>query len=180
MKTIFKKNPENMSLVTVEKEPECDWVFNGEGLAHRKYDGTCCMIDEGIMYKRRTVRKGKKVPYGFIAVDFDENTGKHFGWVPVDFKEDKFHKEAYQKIGYFANGTYELVGPKIQGNVERFDFHRLLKHDLCEIYGDIPTTYDEMKLWFANKDIEGVVFHHPDGRKAKIRKTDFGLRSSFK
>jgi hypothetical protein len=28
----------------------------------------------------------------------------------------------------------------------------------------------------AGQDMEGIVFHHPDGRKAKIKKRDFGQK----
>jgi len=165
-----------MALVTREKEPECNWVFNGESFAHRKYDGTCCMIKDGVLYKRRTVKKNKKKPVNFIEADFDSNTGKYFGWMPVVIREDKFHMEAYERLNDKADGTYELLGPKIQGNVEGFVKHKLISHIDTLIYADIPTTYDGMKLWFSDKDIEGIVFHHPDGRMAKIRKADFGLK----
>jgi len=30
--------------------------------------------------------------------------------------------------------------------------------------------------WLKGRDIEGLVFHHPDGRMAKIKKRDFGLK----
>ena len=177
MKTIFKKNPKNMTLITREKEPECDWVFNGEGVAYRKYDGTCCMIKDGILYKRRTVKKNKKKPSDFIECDFDPNTGKYFGWIPVVIGEDKFHMEAYEYLqGFYPDGTYELLGPKIQGNVENVPRHLFIKHDCAEKYKDVPTTFDEMLKWFSCRNIEGIVFHHPDGRKVKIRKTDFGLK----
>jgi hypothetical protein len=51
--TIFKRNPENMKQILNEHNPKCDWVFNGEGIATRKYDGTCCLVRNGILYKRR-------------------------------------------------------------------------------------------------------------------------------
>jgi len=33
-----------------------------------------------------------------------------------------------------------------------------------------------LREWFKGRDIEGLVFHHPDGRMAKIKKRDFGLK----
>jgi hypothetical protein len=33
-----------------------------------------------------------------------------------------------------------------------------------------------LREFLAAHDVEGVVFHHPDGRKAKIKKRDFGLK----
>ncbi len=77
--------------------------------------------------------------------------------------------------GIGSDGTYELVGPKIQGNPEGFVEHTLVSHDLCDVV-DAPTDYEGLKAWFAGRDIEGVVWHHPDGRMAKIKAKDFGLK----
>jgi len=33
-----------------------------------------------------------------------------------------------------------------------------------------------LRDWIKPLDIEGLVFHHPDGRMAKIKKRDFGFR----
>ncbi len=174
---IFVRLPDGR--ITKEVNPVCDWVFRGEGVPHQKYDGTCCMYKDGIFYKRRTVRPNKKTPDVFIKADFDEVTGKSFGWVPID-ENDKFHIEAFEMIKHVVrNGTYELIGPKIQGNPERVQGHILIEHKLTPVYIHVnkpPTTgYDDLKEWILNKDIEGLVFHHPDGRMGKIRKTDFGL-----
>ena len=40
---------------------------------------------------------------------------------------------------------------------------------------DDPITYDELKAFFEKNIIEGIVWHHPDGRMAKIKRRDFGL-----
>lgn len=174
--TIFKRNLANMKEVTPHPHPECDWVFAGEGVATRKYDGTCCLIEDGKLFKRREISKGKRIPENFVLVDYDEATGKRVGWVPVDFQaaEDQWYKEAFD--GKFANGTYELLGPKIQGNLEKFEKHRLLKHSDAEIYPDVPREFNALAEWLKDRDIEGLVFHHPDGRMAKIKKRDFGQR----
>lgn len=39
-----------------------------------------------------------------------------------------------------------------------------------------PRDFDGLRAWLDGKDIEGIVFHHPDGRMAKIKLRDFGLR----
>jgi hypothetical protein len=52
--------------------------------------------------------------------------------------------------------------------------HRLLRHADAEIL-DAPRSFDELREWLAGKDIEGLVWHHPDGRMAKIKLRDFGL-----
>ena len=73
------------------------------------------------------------------------------------------------------NGTYELVGPKIQGNPERFDLYEFVRHSTAPIFYDAPRTFDGLREWLSRRDIEGIVWHHPDGRMAKIKKRDFGL-----
>jgi hypothetical protein len=177
--TIFKRNPEKMSEVLNEPHPDCNWVFNGEGVATRKYDGTCVKIENGNYYKRREIKPNKKIPSNFIEEQFDENTGKRVGWIPVDptSKEDKWHMEAFSSE--LPDGTYELVGPKIQGNPEKYSTHVLIKHSNAEQYENVPRTYDKIYQFLKDKDIEGLVFHHPDGRMAKIKKKDFGIKRSY-
>ena len=171
---IFVRDPENMRICLKRHNQICKWVFDGEGRAIRKYDGTCVMIKNGEYFKRRAVRSGRLVPANFIEVEYDPNTDKRVGWVEVsDNPNDKYHLEAFNSD--LSDGTYELVGPKIQNNPENFDHHVLIKHSEAEEYSDIPRNFEGLKLWFRGRDIEGIVFHHPDGRMGKIKKTDFGL-----
>lgn len=174
--TIFKRNPGNMREILNEPNLKCQWVFDGEGIATRKYDGTCCLIEGRKLYKRREIKKGAPIPIGFVHADADEITGKVVGWVEVDPSntENKWHIEAF-KVG-MQDGTYELLGPKIQGNPEGFSEHVLLKHSEAEQFQDVPRTFDGLKEWMKDRDIEGIVFHHPDGRMGKIKKRDFGQK----
>ena len=64
----------------------------------------------------------------------------------------------------------------MQGNPENFPHHVLLRHDLAVEYPDAPRTFDGLREWLADAPIEGLVFHHPDGRMAKLKKRDFGLK----
>ncbi len=160
-----------------EPNPVADWVFQGEGVATRKYDGTCCMVKDGVLYKRREVKKGKPIPMGFIFADFDQKTGKSFGWLPVskDDPQDKYHILAFESsIFPFEDGTYELLGEKIQGNPEKVKGYVLIKHsDAEKMYPE--RTFEGLKSFIQNNDIEGLVFHHEDGRMAKITHEHFGL-----
>jgi len=170
--TIFVRDPANPKRLTSRPHPACLWVFENEGVATRKYNGTCCMIQDGLLFKRREVRPGKPTLEDFIEVDFDGITGKRFGWVPVDLqaRENQWHAEAFSPD--LPDGTYELVGPKIQGNPEGFQAHTLIAHADAEIL-DAPRDFRGLELWLADHYIEGVVWHHPDGRMAKIKKKDF-------
>ena len=113
-------------------------------------------------------------------MDSDINTGKQFGWVPIT-AQDKWHLEALDEIRIEGegpeDGTFELIGPKINGNPEKCIEHVLIEHTWeTEIFHRVPRTFDELRQWLAGRDIEGLVFHHGDGRMAKIRLKDFGLR----
>ena len=65
---------------------------------------------------------------------------------------------------------------KIQGNPESNINHNLIKHTNAQIFEDAPRTFNGLKNWLANKNIEGLVFYHPDGRMAKIKKRDFSQK----
>ena len=180
--TIFDRdwNSDRSRVVDIP-HPDCAWVFAGEGTATIKLDGTCCMVRDGALYKRREIKKADliaRAPAGFEVADTDELTGKVIGWVPVgDGPEDQYHREAFDGVG-LDDGTYELVGPKIQGNPEKSDSHVLWNHNdpVLIVPGDVPRTFDMLRAWLRSRDIEGLVFHHHDGRMAKIKLRDFGLK----
>jgi hypothetical protein len=178
--SLFQRNYDGDHLVRNEVVPGAEWVINGEGIATRKWDGACCMIKDGELYKRYDSKKGKTPPEGFIpAQEPDIITGHWPGWLKVgEGNEDVRHREALTnslEVGLLEDGTYELVGPKINGNKDKFGKHGLIKHGAFKQY-TAPRTFNELKTWFADKDIEGIVWHHPDGRMAKIKKKDFGYK----
>jgi len=174
--TIFLRDKNDMSRVTEFINPVCKWVLDGEGDATEQYDGTCCMIKDGNFYKRREVKKNKAIPNNFIEAEYDPNTGKRFGWVPVtNTTEDKYHREAYESAPILTDGTYELLGPKVQGNPGKLYAHILMLHRSALRFKNFPRSYNGIKKALLGMDVEGIVFHHPDGRMAKIKKRDFGL-----
>lgn len=164
------------SRVTREITPGCEWVLAGEGAATQKLDGTCCLVRNGRLYKRRELKPGAARPADFEISGHDDETGKTVGWVPVsDGPDDRYHREAWRPE--LEDGTYELIGPKAQGNPERQALHTLVRHGAI-VFSEVPRGFDELIAWFRNgtyRDLEGLVFHHPDGRMAKIKKRDFGL-----
>lgn len=172
--SLFQRNYDGDRLVRDEVVPGAEWVLYGEGIATRKFDGTCCLVKEGVLYKRYDAKIGKEPPKGFIAAqDPDTNTGHWPGWLEVSDKpDDKWHREA---AGTQSDGTYELCGPKINGNREKLESHRLIKHG-AETLPDFPRTFEEIKKHLEARDIEGVVWHHPDGRMVKIKGKDFGFK----
>lgn len=176
--TIFDRDWNgDRSRVVNQPHPDCGWVFAGEGIPTRKIDGTSSLIRDGALFKRRELKRGEKAPPAFEVADTDAETGKTVGWVPVgDGPEDCWHREAFSAD--LADGTYELVGPKVQGNPEGYATHTLVRHDSLGITDPVPRDFDGLASWLAGRDIEGLVFHHPDGRMAKIKLRDFGLKRS--
>lgn len=94
----------------------------------------------------------------------------------------------------------ELIGPKVNGNPYELDEHLFVPFDYLyekvyyKSWGDYPKTYDVLSGWFEENLIplfyarmhnlqfdeipddafvEGIVFTHDDGRKAKLRRDMF-------
>ncbi len=175
--SLFQRNYDGDRLVRDEVVPGAEWILAGEGKATRKIDGTCCMVRDGKLFKRYDVKNGKKSPANFEAAqEPDPVTGHWPGWVPVsDSPDDRWHREAWGAMtsAEIIDGTYELIGPKVQGNPEGWKQHALILHG-SEVV-EAPRTFNELREWFKGRDIEGIVWHHPDGRMAKIKKKDFGM-----
>lgn len=170
------------SKVTQERNPECDWVFRGEGIATVKLDGTACLIQDGVLYCRYDAKNGKSAPENFVPAqdEADPETGHWPGWVPAgNDPQYKWQRSAYDNskilTELFADGTYEACGPHFQGNPEGLEKDVLLRHGLHKYVG-VPTEFEDLKEFLSKLDIEGLVWHHPDGRMAKIKKKDFGLK----
>lgn len=185
--TMFVRDETNRSRVLPEVAPGCEWVLAGEGVATRKLDGTCCLIKGGALFKRRELRADDQPPAGFEFADHDDVTGKIVGWVPVraDDPSDRWHCEGFEQLcarseyGNPRDGTYELIGPKVQGNPEGIGpLHQMVRHgETCGVFTFVePVTFDSVKAAIQAMNWEGLVFHHPDGRMAKIKGRDFGLR----
>jgi hypothetical protein len=159
--------------VLPEVTPECQWVIDGEGTATRKYDGTCLKYAPDGWWARREVKENRTAPASFQPVAFDSETGKTVGW--MDANESGFMKylaEALDNAVFLPYGTYELCGPKINGNPENYGQHVLVSHANAEILR-APRSFDELRVWLHDHDYEGIVWHHEDGRMAKIKKRDF-------
>lgn len=184
--TLYRKNPENLGRVINEINPENEWAL--EAKATRKFDGTSVAIIEGKLYKRldckinpKTGKYKKPVPKGAIPCqEADTQSGHHPHWILCERENpaDRYHFIGFDQLtneGKVIDGTYELIGEKVQGNPEGIEGYILVKHGAVEL--DVTNrTYEGLKSYLAEEDIEGIVFHHEDGRMCKIRKTDFGFK----
>jgi len=191
--TLFQRDPDDMRHVLREVHPDCQWVLDGEGAPTHKFDGTCFLYSnvEEKWWARREVKPGKTPPPGFVAVETDEFTGKTVGWEPAEQSPfAKYHAEAltswhdpvldeWPTRTPVPGATYELIGPKVNGNPEGMaGDHVLVRHGyLAAVDRDdlasLTLTFDGLRDWLLAHDWEGIVWHHPDGRMAKLKRRDF-------
>ncbi|WP_188316372.1 RNA ligase family protein [Solihabitans fulvus] len=161
---------------------ECAWVFDGAGVGTEKLDGTNV---------RLTVRSGQvvRVEKRRNPTKAQKQQGIVDGWyVETDqgSAEDKWILAAAGNtdVAGWPDGEHacEALGPRIQGNPLALDEHRCLPFNLqAPTVPDVPRSYRELQDFLATLDssfspghlAEGIVFHHPDGRRAKIKRKDF-------
>ena len=153
-------------------------------------------IQNGEFLKRYELKAGKMPPFTFRPMQgADATTGAMPGWVVVGHgPEDKWLRAVFALYvsglsgtqieeglkASLASGTFEAVGPHFGGghhekNPEGIP-DQLIPHGK-HVIEDFPRTFAGMRAWFENDPIiEGVVFWHPDGRLAKIKLRDFGIK----
>lgn len=181
--TVFVRDFDNQKFVIDQITTGCEWVLAGEGVPTRKFDGTCVLIRrDGVAihgFARREVKPDKAPPAGFVLVDTDPLTGKRVGWEPIEQSGfAKFFAEAIESVPAIVPGTYELIGPKINKNPDGVDAHYLMPHGDRLICIEDPLTFEGLRTLMgrlAAIGVEGVVWHHPDGRMAKLKTRDFPL-----
>jgi len=173
--TVFVRNDIGRVVFPATVEPECQWVVDGEGIATIKWDGSACAVIGGVLYKRHRHQAEKGAPpKGWVHHTGTDQESGH-GWLPVrEDPSDRWHREAWGHGGGLADGTYELVGPKVQSNPYRLDRHELWKHG-DRVCMTAPRDAEGLMKYLGEMEHEGIVFHHPDGRMAKIKCRDFGL-----
>lgn len=186
--------------------PGCEWVLYRQGEASVKLDGSACLVRDGKLYKRLDCKKDRKTgeykarPLGAIPCqEPDEATGHWPHWVPVgDEPDSRWHREAWTNEGCvpgvraLVDGTYELCGPRLQGNPQQLDRHVLLRHGeqvvpWDELFGQVREV-DEVFAFHALRAYlereptrEGLVFTRgvldSDGElvRCKIRRDDYRL-----
>ena len=177
--SLFVRNFEDHEIksITTEVTKGCEWVLNGEGIATKKFDGTCCLIKDNKIFARFDFKPGRKLPEGAIPCqkEADEITGHFPHWVEVkEQPQYKYHKIAFEKQCDLEEGTYELCGPHFNNNPEKYEEDVLIKH-ASVILEDVPRTFDGIKEYLQNNYMEGIVFHRGNGEMCKIKRKDFGF-----
>lgn len=197
---VFLMDYEKEELTDVVR-PGLEWVLNGEGLATIKFDGQATRWKDGKLWKRYDRKLNKQAqrkydagadlgevrddlfktpPEGFVPCEATPDpVSFHWpGWVPVSDTDpaDKWLREALEGVTepLVEDATYELVGPSLALNIYGLEKHELWRHGRDVV--DLPDrSFEAIGKFMAENEVEGVVFHHPDGRMAKIRRKDFKL-----
>ncbi len=178
--TLFERD-ENFHVVN-RPRAECAWVFEGAGVGTEKLDGTNV---------RLTVRSGQ-----LVRVEKRRNPSKEQkklgivdGWYVDTVEgagEDKWILAAAGNtdVSDWPDGEHpcEALGPRIQGNPLGLDDHVCVPFNMAApTLEEVPRDYDQLWDFLAQLEsryapghlAEGIVFHHPDGRRAKIKRKDF-------
>lgn len=179
IETIFDRGDD---FKVIDKPREgCEWVFAGEGVVTEKLDGTNVRltVEKGKIVhveKRRNPSKAEKaqgVEPGYVDASRDDPSDKHI-----------FRATDNTNVSNQPDGLHEAeaVGPKIQGNSLGLDQTACYPFmSMPVILPDMPRNFQAISDYVCNLDsvfnpehkAEGIVFHHPDGRMAKIKRKDF-------
>ena len=173
-------------IVTSEIVEGMEWVFNDESvMAIEKLHGTnvSIVIEEGTV--TQVYNRTERIP--FI------NKGKK--WLIEGILNSK--ERGY--LEFLGDGQFfgELIGPKVNGNPYKLKEHLWIpfstfcqKHLRYKSWGKYPKDFNTISEWFKeliplyssmvqgeegrkNGFVEGIVFTHPDGRMAKLRRDMF-------
>lgn len=121
--SLFQRNYDGDRQVRDEVVPGAEWVIAGEGVATRKFDGACCMVEGGKLFKRYDLpllpEWAKKKKEGFTGpwspamfkeppafwraaeTEPDQNSGHWPGWLPVgDKPEDEWFRVAFDNARF--------------------------------------------------------------------------------
>ena len=164
---------------TKEINPDALWgVDPGDGYATEKRDGTACLVKEGVLYRRYRLKESDEAPTDWIHWNFNRPQPSGHGWLPVTAgrPEDRYHLEAWSVSdhGVQPDSTYELIGPKVQGNPYGLRVH-ILKGHFGSLNPQPPRDFYGIERYLTIHYIEGIVWHRHNGEMVKIKRRDFGI-----
>lgn len=191
--TLFKRVFDGNRIVDILPEitEGCEKAFL-YGDATVKFDGACCAVIYGKLYRRYDAKNGKSVPEGAIKCqeEPDPITGHFPCWIKCDRSKpkDKWFWSAYDNlysmisrrlpvvwkdIVRIADGTYEAVGEHFNGNPYNLKGDFLIQHG--KSFVEVEHTFEGLKKFLKENGVEGIVFWLDGKPVCKIKRTDFGF-----
>lgn len=175
-------------IVTPKIEPGYEWVFEDSGVkAVDKLHGTniCVFLDNGVV-KSIDNRITRILENPYIHARMDKNAARAVMGVLNALKKNWIPNIDGRIYG-------ELIAPDINGNIHGvnspyfvpFDYLNKKCHWTSWVRNDYPKTFESISEWFKelpslfckrmnlDGNAEGLIFLHPDGRRAKLRKDMF-------
>ena len=175
--TLFERTFEDGHVVHTTHcvTPGMEWVLRGEGIATIKWDGACCALIDGQLYKRYDAKNGKQPPAGAIpCCDPDPVTGHWPHWLKCDPNNpaDRWFLSAHATDT--NDGTYEAIGPHFNNNPYSLKEDWLVPHGKHVVEVD-DRSFDGIRKFLEEYEIEGLVFWKDGEPQCKIKRRDFGL-----
>ncbi len=172
----------NKYLVTNKITPDYEWVFEDESvMAIEKLDGINVSI----------VIEGGNVTQIYNRTERIQFINKGKSWIIKGILNSK--EKGY--LEFLGDGQFfgELIGPRVNRNPYRLEEHLWISfsgfcqnHLKYKSWGKYPKTFESISEWFKELMplytsmkgdrtgfVEGVIFTHPDGRMAKLRRDMF-------
>lgn len=192
---IRKDNEAGHYVVTPEIEPGYEWVFTEPAVrAVDKLHGTnICVHIEGGYVTAVDNRANRIIRDARLNAYPDKREAQFFAGL--------FGAMEKEWLKFLGDGAHygELIGPNINSNLHRVDRYYFVPfkylYEKCHwhswVQNKYPKTFESISEWFKNLPslfsqqmhknyasmelplAEGLVFHHPDGRMAKLRRDMF-------
>jgi hypothetical protein len=189
------KGDKSRVLPVFNTQADVAWVLANEGVPTIKWDGSAVLVRGEKLFVRYDRKKGKTAPPGFEPCqEEDPVTGRCPGWIPAEGNPAaKWHLDAFNNSGgaALADGTFEALGPQHQTNPYKLPRNILVRHgahpiDRLQVGRTAEDAFKTLKAHFTDFQfrygempetewIEGIVWHHPDGRMVKVLASDLGL-----
>lgn len=181
--TLFKRIYKDHKVIGITQEVTegCEPVLQGIAIPTVKYDGCCCAVISGNLYKRYDAKKGKKPPVGAIPCQEspDPVTGHWPHWVKCvhNNPSDRWFFKAFLSTPYYQlpSSTYEAIGPHFQGNPYNLKFDTLIGHGQSVINQPLDN-YEDIRKYLQEHAIEGIVYWYNGSPLCKIKRSDFGFK----
>ncbi len=187
-------NGEEEYVLTPKIQEGYEWVFEDDDvMATEKLNGTnvCLVIEDNeivdVFNRQNRIEPIHKNKWNLCVVEGIHNSLKR-GYIDLDELEDGLH---YGELVGPKMGSRDTKDPYDMDVHLWLPFETYCKEKLCfNSWGKYPKDFDSIKKWFKDGLIplfyskwhdmtydeasgkgyvEGIVFHHPDGRKAKLR-----------